>query len=163
MGIDMNWNAIAAKHFDWVERMGWHNKTTLESLALIASEIGEAANECLDGAYTGHFGEELADIVLRTADLAHTEVVDLAAVVAGATVQWRVRGRVEDFAEVMVDMAKWLNTARKESLGPDFSECMGRVMRRVLDMADSAHVDLQAQVLRKMEINEQRGTRGRRI
>lgn len=25
--------------------MGWHNKTVLETLALIASEVGEAVNE----------------------------------------------------------------------------------------------------------------------
>jgi NTP pyrophosphatase (non-canonical NTP hydrolase) len=73
----MNINEIAEKQFDWVERMGWHNKTVLESLALIASEVGEAVNECRGGAPSYDFGSELADIILRVADLAHCEGIDL--------------------------------------------------------------------------------------
>ncbi len=42
----MNISEIAQKQYDWVERMGWHNKFPLEALALIASEVGEAVNEC---------------------------------------------------------------------------------------------------------------------
>lgn len=33
----MNINDIAKANYDWVEAMGWHNKTPLEALALIAS------------------------------------------------------------------------------------------------------------------------------
>lgn len=61
---------LAAKQFDWVERMGWHNKTVLEALALIGSEVGEAVNECRGDEPTEKLGEELADIILRTLDLA---------------------------------------------------------------------------------------------
>lgn len=75
-------NELAAKQYDWVERMGWHNKTVLETLALIASEVGEAVNECRGEAPTPNFGTELADIILRTADLAHWQGIDLAAVIA---------------------------------------------------------------------------------
>lgn len=57
--------------------MGWHNKTVLESLALIASEVGEAVNECRGEHPTPALGEELADIVLRVADLAHQLGIDL--------------------------------------------------------------------------------------
>lgn len=39
-------NDIAKAQFEWVEEMGWHHATTLESLALVASEVGEAVNEC---------------------------------------------------------------------------------------------------------------------
>jgi NTP pyrophosphatase (non-canonical NTP hydrolase) len=48
---------IAESHWKWVEQMGWHNKTRLESLALIASE--------------------LADIILRVVDLAETEGINI--------------------------------------------------------------------------------------
>lgn len=78
----MNINELAAKHYDWVERMEWHNKTVLEALALIASEVGEAVNECRGDKPTEKFGEELADIILRTIDLAHWKGVDLNAVIA---------------------------------------------------------------------------------
>jgi NTP pyrophosphatase (non-canonical NTP hydrolase) len=73
----MNINEIAAKQYEWVERMGWHNKTVLEALALIASEVGEAVNECRGEAPTEEFGTELADIILRVADLAHWQGIDL--------------------------------------------------------------------------------------
>jgi len=64
-------NNIAKKQYEWVEKMGWHNKTTLESLALIASEVGEAINECRGEEPTKALGSELADIILRTVDLAY--------------------------------------------------------------------------------------------
>jgi hypothetical protein len=35
----MDINKIAEQNYAWVERMGWHNKTTLEALALVASEV----------------------------------------------------------------------------------------------------------------------------
>ena len=161
--VAIDWNGIAEKHYAWVERMGWHNKTVLEALALIASEVGEAAAECFGEKPTEAFGEELADIVLRTADLAKWQGVNLAAVVRDAAVEWRGQGLLEAFAEVMVDVAKWVNTARQETLDASFGKAMGRVTRRVADMADYAGLDLEDAVLRKMAVNEQRGTRGRRI
>lgn len=77
----MEINELAAKQFDWVERMGWHNKTVLEALALIASEVGEAVNECRHESPSENFGEELADIILRTVDLAQWQGIDLNAVI----------------------------------------------------------------------------------
>jgi len=78
----MNINEIAKKQFDWVDRMGWHNKTTLEALALIASEIGEAINECRGETPSDNFKTELADIILRVADLAHWKGIDLESAIA---------------------------------------------------------------------------------
>lgn len=73
----MDLTEIAEKNYDWVERMGWHNKTPLEALALIASEVGEAINECRGEQPTAAFGEELADIILRVTDLAHWQGIDI--------------------------------------------------------------------------------------
>jgi NTP pyrophosphatase (non-canonical NTP hydrolase) len=73
----MDLKTITQLHFDWVEEMGWHNKTPLEALALVASEVGEAVNECRGEKPTEDFGEELADIVLRVIDLAHWQGVDI--------------------------------------------------------------------------------------
>ena len=70
-------NAVAQRHHKWVDEMGWHNKTVLENLALVASEVGEAVNECRGAEPTAQFGEELADIVLRVMDLAVSQGVDL--------------------------------------------------------------------------------------
>jgi NTP pyrophosphatase (non-canonical NTP hydrolase) len=70
---------LCQRQFDWVERMGWHNKTVLEALALIASEVGEAVNECRGDQPTENFKVELADICLRVFDLAHSQNIDLLA------------------------------------------------------------------------------------
>jgi NTP pyrophosphatase (non-canonical NTP hydrolase) len=78
----MNINELAAKQYDWVERMGWHNKTVLEALALIASEVGEAVNECRGEAPTPEFGSELVDIILRVVDLAQWQQIDLESEIA---------------------------------------------------------------------------------
>lgn len=61
----------------WVTSMPWRDKTPLEGLALIASEIGEAVNECRGERHTPELGAELADIVLRTLDLAEMLEIDI--------------------------------------------------------------------------------------
>ena len=68
---------IAQNHWDWVEKMGWHNKTVLESLALIASEVGESVNECRGEQPTPLLGGELADIILRVIDLSVSQNIDI--------------------------------------------------------------------------------------
>jgi len=73
----MKINEIAEKNYQWVEKMGWHNKTTLEALALVASEVGEAINECRNEKPTDAFGEELADIILRVLDIAHWQGINI--------------------------------------------------------------------------------------
>lgn len=73
----MNINDIAERNYLWVEKMGWHNKTTLEALALVASEVGEAINECRGEHPTDNFAEELADVVLRVLDIAHWHDIDM--------------------------------------------------------------------------------------
>jgi NTP pyrophosphatase (non-canonical NTP hydrolase) len=159
----MNLNELALKQHDWVERMGWHNKTVLEALALIASEIGETADECFGSNPTKAFGEELADIILRIADLAHDKGFDLQKLTDQADIIWRSKTLLEDFAELIVDMAKWINTARKKELGEEFGVYMGCVVRRVQEMASREGVNLEKEIIRKMEINEIRGTRGRLV
>ncbi|MGB0938449.1 MAG: MazG nucleotide pyrophosphohydrolase domain-containing protein [Colwellia sp.] len=73
----MNINEMAEKNYLWVEEMGWHNKTVLEALALVASEVGEAINECRHEKPTEAFGEELADVILRVLDIAHWQGIDI--------------------------------------------------------------------------------------
>ena len=70
-------NKLALKQWIWVENMGWHNKQPLEYVAHIASEISEVANECRGEHPTDNLGEELADIVLRTIDMAYQFNIDI--------------------------------------------------------------------------------------
>jgi NTP pyrophosphatase (non-canonical NTP hydrolase) len=73
----MDINNIAKKNYQWVESMGWHNKSVLEALALVASEVGEAINECRQEEPSPAFKEELADIVLRVLDIAHWQGINM--------------------------------------------------------------------------------------
>lgn len=88
----MDINTIAEKHHAWVEKMGWHKSTILERLALICSEVGEAVNECRGEMPTEAFGEELADIVLRVADLAYSQGIDLSEKITHKMVKNEIRG-----------------------------------------------------------------------
>lgn len=67
--MDTNVNVIADVHWKWVDQWGWHKTSPLEKLALIASEIGEAVNECRGETPTDKLPAELADIILRSLDL----------------------------------------------------------------------------------------------
>ncbi|RHW76798.1 MazG nucleotide pyrophosphohydrolase domain-containing protein [Colwellia sp. RSH04] len=73
----MKINQIAEENYQWVESMGWHNKSVLEALALVASEVGEAINECRHEEPTPAFQEELADIILRVLDIAHWQGINI--------------------------------------------------------------------------------------
>jgi NTP pyrophosphatase (non-canonical NTP hydrolase) len=163
--IDLN--ALGVKHSAWVERMGWHNKTVLESMALIASEIGEAAVESFAGFYAPErFAEELADITLRCVDLAQTEGVDLNAEVARALPTIEVVGTTSDelISELLIEWSKWLNCARKKPLAADFGEGMGKFVARVLTVAAlKPNVDLEQAIQLKLAKNAINGTRGRII
>jgi len=88
----MKINEVAQKNYQWVEKMGWHNKTTLEALALVASEVGEAINECRNEKPTDAFGEELADIILRVLDIAHWQGIDIEKEITNKMVKNEQRG-----------------------------------------------------------------------
>ena len=85
-------NEIAKSNFAWVEQMGWHNKTVLEALALVASEVGEAINECRHAKPSEQFGEELADVVLRVLDIAHWQGIDMEKALLAKMEKNKVRG-----------------------------------------------------------------------
>lgn len=71
-------NDLANKHAKWLKSMGWwKNKTPLESLMLVVSECGEAANEVRGEKPTEHFADELADIILRTLGIASEQNIDI--------------------------------------------------------------------------------------
>jgi NTP pyrophosphatase (non-canonical NTP hydrolase) len=73
----MSIDDIAKAQWEWVEKMGWHNKTPLECLAIIASELGKAINEFRGLEPTGKLPEELAEIVLRVVDFAYDRGISL--------------------------------------------------------------------------------------
>ena len=158
----MRLNELAIQHHLWVERMGWHNVTVLEALGLIASEVGETADETLGAVLPPDFAEELADTTLRTLDLAVDHGMDVEAAVGTEKVVWRTATLHGHLAEVMIDLSRCVNAARKEIPGDDFTHSVSRLLARLHSLALLTGVDLHAELVRKMAINETRGTRGRR-
>jgi hypothetical protein len=161
-------NELGRQHYLWVEAQGWHNKPALSSLALIGSEIGEATAECLDDKPTSAFGEELADVILRSVDFAQTEGVDIETEVTRCAVEWRTQSLSGRMGELCIEWSRWVNAARHflpegQGMGtlPEFCRAMGLTVRRVLEIGAMCEIDLHAEVLRKMAINAKRGSRGR--
>ena len=157
----MSWDYVAAKQYDWVERMGWHNKTVLETIAHIGSEIGELAKEYIINGYCDSFSEELADIILRSLDLAYWQKILIADNFKTVVVTWNKRGHLEDILELTIDFSKLVNSVRNDSDNPDFKRYLITIILRAIEIADINNIDIENAVRKKMEINEQRGTRGR--
>lgn len=162
----IEYNQLAAKHYAWVEAMGWHNKTVLEALALIASEVGEVAMECTPkGTVTVSYGEELADIVLRTMDLAHWQGLDIDGIMNDRRLVQLPSSLtpLEGVVQMAILIGKWVNTARQAKLPPEFSNYLGDMLALVESLAQNEVIDLHGQVLKKMEKNLKNGTRGRKV
>jgi len=78
MSYILDLNDIKDRQEKWLKTMGWwKNKTPLESLMLVVSECGEAANEVRGAEPTANFEVELADIILRTLGLAAEHDIDI--------------------------------------------------------------------------------------
>lgn len=159
----MNLNELAKKHYEWVEAMNWHNKTVLEALALIGSEIGEAAFEHIDEVPSSSFGEELADIMLRTLDLAAWQNTNLNEEVSLNKIDWKYSTVPEMFMQLFSEFGHLVNTARKVNLDNNFHSQLGKFTHGVMDIATFTNINLEKEIANKMAINLQRGTRGRVI
>lgn len=86
---------VVARHWSWVEQQGWHNKTNLENVALIAEEVGELAHAVrLDG-LGGDISEEMADVVLRVMDLSVCMEIDLQSAIDSKMAKNRFQGNRE--------------------------------------------------------------------
>lgn len=72
--------------------MGWHNKTPLEELALVCSEVGEACNEVRGPVPSPKFGEECADIILRTLNIMHDHGIEPSSTIAAKMALNEARG-----------------------------------------------------------------------
>ena len=74
-------NYVGDTTLAWANSVGWGDHTTLEDLALLASEVGEAINECRGDAPSDAFADELADVILRVLGIARKHGIDADAVV----------------------------------------------------------------------------------
>jgi NTP pyrophosphatase (non-canonical NTP hydrolase) len=165
----MQLNELAIRHHAWVDLMGWHNKTVLESLGLIGTEIAEAGEEVFvfldpEHRHESRLGEELADVMLRMMDLSVDEGFDLSEAAEGAgEVSWRSDNLYAQVTEVFADWKNAANAARKKQLDESFVQSVGKLARRVMTLAEMYRLNLLSEIRAKMEVNDVRGTRGRVI
>lgn len=161
----MDIDNIMERQYDWVDRMGWHNKTVLEALALVASEVGEAVDECRGETPTHELGTELADIILRVADLAKWQKVALATFVAEdrQTIGCHNKTVLEVLALIVSEIGAAVNECRGVEPTAKFGIKLANIIAIVTELADALGIDLATAIEAKMEVNERRGTRGRRI
>lgn len=100
MGHSFDLNDLAHRQRRVTIARGWDNKTNLECLALVASEVGEAINECRGTEPSDAFGEELADIILRTLDLAKANDLDINQLVLNKLLKNESKAHVRDLKKV---------------------------------------------------------------
>ena len=162
----MKFNKYAKQHFEWVDEMGWHGTPIMALIALIGSEIGEAAYEALNPIQdSNNMGEELADICLRIMDLFYSHNVDIDKKVDGVspTITWISQSLEGDFLELMSDFRHVVNSARHETLEDDFYNYLGGILCRVIDITYRNNIDLEETLKTKIEKNKVRGNKGRKI
>lgn len=157
-------NDLATKHHAWVESKGWHNKSALESVALIASEIGEALEEVYKKDMQS-LELELADIYLRSIDLAVEHNIDL----DNARKERLDAGRLtiingnlkEQIGYLTVPLAKIANLCRTKELDDSFNVRLVEFLLTIECIATLNKIDLFNIVEKKIEINLIKDTKGR--
>ncbi|MCK5605857.1 hypothetical protein KAR91_28430 [Candidatus Pacearchaeota archaeon] len=168
----MNLGEIATKHFNWIESVGWNNGTVLEKLALVASEVGEAIDECRGSEPTSEFATELADIILRVVAISESYSIDIHYKVLANKFTNKGRplnfvGKYETVLEktsVLISaVAKAINECRGSEPTPEFGTKLAIIIIIVLEIARSENIGIMQKILDKMAVNEKRGTRGRVI
>lgn len=156
-------NELAKKHHKWVASMGWHNRTYLEALAMIGSEMGEAAIEVSLAGVTSKFKYELADIVLRCIDFTELLGIDVEEKILPSSSYAVAYVSLErSFLDLIGLLAMAVNAARSSDdhlLGNYLVD----IIAKSFEIGERQGIDLIESISEKIEINVARGSRGRVI
>lgn len=155
----MNIFELSIKHYHWVDSMNWHNKTNLESLALIGSEIGEASYEILNK--SNKIGEELSDILLRSFDLLLVNNVDFKNIYE-ISINWTQVNIQSKMLEVFFEFGQLVNLARKP-ISVEFNNQLIYLCKMIIDIFNFLNLNLISELELKINKNLANGTRGRVI
>lgn len=181
----------AATHHAWIEAMGWHGKSNIETLGLILSEVGEATDELsYDTKHSQYlwikspmFGEEVIDGVLRMMDFMVTHKVDILGEAAKQLNAGTIRSEISiaelasiasaanlfeglqhvglRLLKVQADVARTINDCRKQVLAPDFHKHLVTAFLKFLVLAHDEGVSIELEIRNKMEKNLKNGNKGR--
>lgn len=160
-------NTLGLKHYNWVDSKGWHNKTALESIALIGSEIGEAIEESF-ALNQEKLSLEVADIYLRSMDLAVEFKMDLdkernESYSYFKNLNLHIYGThiIEHLAYLMIPLAKLANTTRYETLPPEFHTTLINFMLTIEKICVQHNINLFENIESKIKINEEKNHKNR--
>lgn len=159
-------NEIAQTHFRWVEACGWHNKTVLEALALIASEVGESFQELLNNDTGSKFATELCDITLRIIDLCVLLSIDIDKSYSEELSGMAVDSHLSNehlLGLICVHLAKAVNIARKSPNQSIFGIELVSIVVICKYLCVRNKNDFEDLLSKKMLINAKNGTRGRKV
>ena len=103
----------------------------LEKLMLVVTEVAEAVEDVRHENWS-HFGEELADVVIRVLDLSATLGIDL---------EWEIKRKMETFAHAPAVVSNWYenvwlawdNNHNLENLNP----CWPAAYRRAVEISET--------------------------
>lgn len=160
------WQELAKRHHDWVESVGWHNKSNVEYLGLICSEIGELVEAKISGE-DALAAEELADVMLRVFDFCLIHGLDVKEIMRCHSVVGSLDPRHFEWNDytnnMLISAAHAMNFFRKESDSHKAEPWLARLLHMSIALADECGVDVAAECRKKMDKNDLRGTRGRSI
>lgn len=144
-------NDLAAHHYFWVEQMGWHNKSNMESLALISCGISKAVDEAPDDVLSLKFPEKLVNIVLRLFDLAQMHGINLDARISRLVAPGEGGSSpTSQLAQVLVSVGRAMDSCRSEPPCAPFGEHLAKSVLQVFALAPACGIDLHDAVVRKM-------------
>ena len=63
----------------------------------------------------------------------------------------------------MYEFGNLINTSRKKELDESFNQAITKFTKGIIEIALFSNINLEKEILLKMEINKKRGTRGRVI
>lgn len=159
----MTYNEFSARHHAWVEAMGWHKRSNLEAMAMIYSEIGESVDEMNPHGLNPAFAGELADIVLRTVDMAIENRIDVDFERQHYSPDRPAYRTVSAcLLRITSVLAKGVNAARGNDQDGITDSLIGTLLL-CEEIAARQSIDLQSVVEQKINVNLTRGSRGRAI
>lgn len=157
-----SWDELFTEHSQFLEKQNWLSDVSLNSVALVMSEVGETFAELINIDYDiSKIQLELADIVLRIFGLYQTEHKPLPDLSADVFVS--SYGKYDFLAEIQMHMIETIihlshatNAYRKELNSEDMLPYFAQILQNMVNLCAKLNIDLQYLIEKKIELNLQR-------
>lgn len=152
---------LALVHYQFLESRNANKSTELEALGMIASEVGEAVEECINDKLTANFPLEVADIALRSIGLMKRRnvLIDSLADVERSILRvecakWTsYRTPTEALTRILLPLRRAINEARKEVVGDACFSHLRDVLSLTVIISEDLGIDIVQEMRKKVEKN----------